>query len=187
MLKILVPLDGSDFSRQILPYLKRLFPSERCAIELLYVAQPPLPAEALAYPMAVGGDFSFYTYRGLGEASDSRHPIYEDEDLTSFRQSLEDDLRDEARAFQEAGYTITSSVHFGRPAERIISAAKEGAVDAIAMMTHGRQGLDRLISGSVAEEVVRHLALPVVLVNAVKGLKNATGERAEAETSPHKG
>lgn len=176
MLKVLVPLDGSAFSRQILPYLRHLFPPEGFSIELLHVAQPPLPADALAYPMAVGGDFSFYTYRGLGEPSDNRHPIYDSEELRSFREGLEESLRDESRAFQEAGYTLNSSVHFGRPSDEIISVARKGGVDVVAMMTHGRQGLNRLISGSVAEEVVRHLALPVVLVNAVKGLQDARGE-----------
>lgn len=172
-MKLLVPLDGSAFSRQILPYLRRLFPPERFAIDILHVAQPPLPADAFAYPMAVGGDFSFYTYDRLGSPSDSRHPIYDSEELKSFREGLEDALRDEARAFEEAGYTLSSSVHFGRPADEIISVARKGGVDLVAMMTHGRHGLERLISGSVAEEVVRHLALPVVLVNAVKGLKDA--------------
>lgn len=182
MLNILVPLDGGEFSRQILPYLRRLFPPETCTVQLLHVALPPLPAEALSYPMAVGGDFSFYTYRGLGQASDSPHPIYEDEDLKSFREGLEEDLRDEARAFQEAGYQLTSSVHFGRPAEKIISVAREGDIDLVAMMTHGRHGLERLISGSVAEEVVRHLPLPVMLVNAVQGVQeNSSADEAERQ------
>ena len=37
------------------------------------------------------------------------------------------------------------------------------AADFVAMATHGRSGLRRLLLGSVAEQVVRHAHVPVVL------------------------
>ncbi len=43
----------------------------------------------------------------------------------------------------------------GSPAEEIIRYATEQAVDLIVMGTHGRTGLERLLMGSVAEQVVR--------------------------------
>jgi nucleotide-binding universal stress UspA family protein len=51
----------------------------------------------------------------------------------------------------------------GRPAEEIVRQALVGGFDLIAMATHGRTGLDRVVMGSVAEEVVRSSPVPTLL------------------------
>ncbi len=48
-------------------------------------------------------------------------------------------------------------------AEAITSFAREQGHDLIAMSTHGRSGLGRLVLGSVAEAVLRHADVPVLL------------------------
>lgn len=53
----------------------------------------------------------------------------------------------------------------GEPAAAIVRAAKERDCDLIVMGTHGRSGLDRLITGSVAEEVIRKASCPVLAIN----------------------
>jgi nucleotide-binding universal stress UspA family protein len=45
----------------------------------------------------------------------------------------------------------------------IVTYAKDNKADYIAMATHGRAGLRRLLLGSVAELVVRHATVPVLL------------------------
>ncbi len=50
------------------------------------------------------------------------------------------------------------------PAEAIIEYASDKNVDLVVMGTHGRQGMDRLLSGSVSEEVVRRAPCPVFTV-----------------------
>jgi nucleotide-binding universal stress UspA family protein len=54
----------------------------------------------------------------------------------------------------------------GRPADAILEAAKEVGASVIALSTHGRTGYNRLVLGSVAEEVVRAASTPVLLVRA---------------------
>jgi nucleotide-binding universal stress UspA family protein len=54
----------------------------------------------------------------------------------------------------------------GDPARAILSAVREGRCDLIVMGTHGRKGLNRLLTGSVAEEVVRKAPCPVLTVKA---------------------
>ncbi|MBI4376186.1 MAG: universal stress protein [Elusimicrobia bacterium] len=49
--------------------------------------------------------------------------------------------------------------------DTIISWAERNRFDWIVMGTHGRTGFDRAVSGSVAEMVVRHSALPVLVVH----------------------
>lgn len=48
-------------------------------------------------------------------------------------------------------------------ANAIVTYAHDHQADYIAMATHGRAGLRRLLLGSVAEVVVRHARVPVVL------------------------
>jgi nucleotide-binding universal stress UspA family protein len=50
------------------------------------------------------------------------------------------------------------------PAEGIIATAKEIGADLIVMASHGRRGVDRLLLGSQANEVVTHSKVPVLIV-----------------------
>ncbi|GAB3688675.1 universal stress protein [Salinarchaeum chitinilyticum] len=59
---------------------------------------------------------------------------------------------------------IEREVVAGVPHEAILDRAREGAVDAIVMGTHGRTGLDHYLIGSVAERVVRQSPVPVMTV-----------------------
>src|SRR6185436_3337341 len=51
----------------------------------------------------------------------------------------------------------------GMPAEEIVRAARDKKADLIAFSTHGRGGALRVIAGSVAEEVLRHADIPVLI------------------------
>jgi nucleotide-binding universal stress UspA family protein len=50
------------------------------------------------------------------------------------------------------------------PGRGILNYAREVAADMIVMGTHGREGIDRLVRGSVSEYVVRRAECPVLLV-----------------------
>jgi nucleotide-binding universal stress UspA family protein len=54
----------------------------------------------------------------------------------------------------------------GEPAEEIVRLAGKQRADIIVMGTHGRRGFGRLLMGSVAEQVVRKAACPVVTIKA---------------------
>jgi hypothetical protein len=55
-------------------------------------------------------------------------------------------------------------VQRGPVSASILAFAQAQSVDLIVMGTHGRQGLDRLAMGSVAERVLRNAACPVLVV-----------------------
>ncbi len=59
-------------------------------------------------------------------------------------------------------------VKFGKPFLEIIQVAKEKKVDLLAIGTHGRAGMDRIILGSVAERIVRKARCPVMVVRGRK-------------------
>jgi nucleotide-binding universal stress UspA family protein len=86
------------------------------------------------------------------------------------RRRIETDLRDYLRGIEHQlareGVTVSSEVRFGRPAEEIISFAKDMKIELIAMSTHGRSGLARWAYGSVADRVLHTAKCPVLLVRA---------------------
>jgi len=59
---------------------------------------------------------------------------------------------------------IERSVHMGVPHEEIIKFAKENKIDLIIIGTHGRKGIDRILFGSTAAQVVRFAPCPVLTV-----------------------
>jgi nucleotide-binding universal stress UspA family protein len=59
---------------------------------------------------------------------------------------------------------IDCRVEEGDPANEILRVAEETQANLIVMGTHGRTGLDRLLTGSVAEQILRQAACPVLTV-----------------------
>ncbi|TMB96400.1 MAG: universal stress protein [Chloroflexi bacterium] len=66
------------------------------------------------------------------------------------------------------------AVRFGRPVEEIIEQANEQGADVIAMTTHGRTGLARIVSGSVTSRVIKEAGCPVL---AVRRPASSTNQR----------
>ena len=62
------------------------------------------------------------------------------------------------------GVRAGARVRMGDPAREIVAAAQELKADMIAMTTHGRGGVGRLLFGSVAEAVLRGSPIPVFLM-----------------------
>ena len=65
----------------------------------------------------------------------------------------------------ESGFenVVTENIE-GYPADEIMDYARTNGIDLIVMGTHGRRGLNRVVLGSIAEEVVRRSEVPVMTV-----------------------
>lgn len=62
------------------------------------------------------------------------------------------------------GVDATTDIRHGVPQEQIVDYAETNPVDMVIVGTAGRSGLDHLLSGSVAEEIVRNAPVPVLTV-----------------------
>lgn len=62
---------------------------------------------------------------------------------------------------------VETEVPVGAPADQIRSYADDVDADLVAVGTHGRRGVDRLLLGSVAERVLRTASVPVLTVQSV--------------------
>jgi nucleotide-binding universal stress UspA family protein len=81
----------------------------------------------------------------------------------------EDYLRRVAGRFVDGFGPVETAVLHGDPAKTIVARASEPQVALIVTATHGRSGVGRWIYGSVADNVLRHAPVPVVLVPSPTG------------------
>lgn len=161
--RVLVPLDGSAFSRQIVPLLRRTFDPAAYQLVLFRVGEQPVGVFGTPSRPSITA-WPRLEYATERDCEFARHPIYADQQEHNLRAAIEDSLTDDRRTLQDAGYAVSVVVRFGEPAEEIVTFAREADVDLVAMATHGRSGLSHLLLGSVAEQVLRHLTIPVMLV-----------------------
>lgn len=163
--KVLIPLDGSDFSLQIVHVVLDFFDPRDVSLILLRVAPPPsLPLEVASTRNMLSGGYplsgSYEVYNNAIEQSYSEV----EQELQAMREDMLTEMRSEAERLREMGYTVKLEVQFGDPAQRIVQYANEEAISLVAMATHGRSGLSRLVVGSVAERVLRSATAPVLLL-----------------------
>jgi nucleotide-binding universal stress UspA family protein len=85
--------------------------------------------------------------------------IYNDIEKSA-KAELEKCFIDEMRGFKEIERTVLKGI----PYEEITRFAGENKVDMIVLGTHGRKGIDRMLFGSTAEQVVRNAPCPVLSV-----------------------
>jgi nucleotide-binding universal stress UspA family protein len=67
-------------------------------------------------------------------------------------------------AAKSAGIEVESVLLEGHPADKIVEFAEQNGIEMIVIGTLGKTGLDRFLLGSVAENVVRHSKIPVLVV-----------------------
>jgi nucleotide-binding universal stress UspA family protein len=137
--KVLIALDGSDFSEAVLEPVRNLLARERSSMHLLRV---------------VDLDRSWVTGK----------PADQDADGRTKRDLAEQYLGSMADRLTAHGYSTSWDVVEGKPAQRIEEVAAEVDASVVALATHGYSGLKRLAIGSVAEEVLNRATRPIILV-----------------------
>lgn len=91
-------------------------------------------------------------------------PAGEQEDTHWRRVDAMEYLAPLAAELRARGVRTRTAVRHGDPATEILAAGVEAGADVIAMTTHGRSGLRRVLLGSVAEAVLHRALVPVILM-----------------------
>lgn len=143
---LLVTLDGSPRSESVIPHAIDIAKTMGAEITLLRVVD------------AASSDWSERGAIGKSHASTSIKSAYVDQ-ANAYLNHVAEQLR-------HAGIATNAVVKHGQPGKQIVATAKEADADAIAMVTHSRRGLNRVMFGSVAEEVLHQSQLPILLVHA---------------------
>jgi nucleotide-binding universal stress UspA family protein len=145
---ILVCLDGSELSEQILPYALKQAELFHSGVVLLHVVSEPfimmpsIPGEP-GYPMQTGS-----MTKQLSE------------DIIKAKKYL----NQTALPFRKLGLKVTTITLEGPAGELIVKYANENKIDIIAIATHGRSGIRRAVLGSVADYVLKEVTLPLLLI-----------------------
>lgn len=142
--KILVPLDGSELSEGVLPHVAALARCTGAQVVLLRVVTQPM------YETVFGDTVLSHTSAPPEESGVRAH-------ADGYLQRVAFDY------FANDSH-VTYDVTNGPVADSILDYAAGIQADLIAMSTHGRSGLARMVIGSVADELVRRAHLPVLLV-----------------------
>ncbi len=163
MTRILIPLDGSEFSAQILATVKKFFAPDTGELILYRIGAPTEGFTGLP-PRPAASEMPLPMYETGQDVELAHHPIYESQEDDSRLSALSDQLESLAQSLRENGYAVRVQVDLGNAAEAIIKRTRAQDIDLIAMTTHGRSGISRLLFGSVAEQIVRHVSVPVLLL-----------------------
>lgn len=78
-----------------------------------------------------------------------------------------------ARTVEKGGVEAVTLVDVGDPARQILDSIRSRGIDLIAMTTHGRSGLSRLVVGSVTERVLRSATVPLLVTRYSERIREA--------------
>jgi len=162
--KILVPLDVSTMSRKILSHVCKFFDPERTHIILLQVIHPGL--EEIKLPPAHAAlEWTPAMYRYFEERQNVAHKTHLEREK-HFREAVLKALEIDAQSLRQAGYTVSIQVELGRSVEKIEAVITQEQVDLVAMTTHAREGVGRLLFGSISGKIIHDITtIPVMLLH----------------------
>lgn len=150
--RLIVPVDGSEVAEEVLPHVAYLGSRLNIPVDLVQVT---ISEDEYYQAMSMGlrvlppslPSFRSFANRVEGAASDY--------------------ISDVKRRLQQQGVaSVEARLLQGSPADCIVDLATSYPNSLVAMTTHGRSGVGRMILGSVAERVVRQSGGPVLLVRA---------------------
>lgn len=137
-MRVLVPMDGSEQSWQAFDYAAEQFPEE--TLVCLRVIDPVQAGYGI----------------GVGEAAAAGEWLDAQQDAA---ERMFEDIKERA---ETANVTVEAVTERGRPVRSITDVA-EGC-DHVVIGSHGREGVSRILLGSVAESVIRRSPVPVTVV-----------------------
>jgi nucleotide-binding universal stress UspA family protein len=149
--RIVVALDGSPRAEGVLPYVEE-FALRTAARVTLVRAWSPQADDAPA--TGVGALLGAATWRTA------------DPEARNTQLEAERYLEEVVARLRERGVAADYELLEGPAGEMIVDEAEGLHAEMVAMTTHGRTGLGRLVLGSVADYVIQHTTCPVLLVRA---------------------
>jgi nucleotide-binding universal stress UspA family protein len=138
-MRILIPYDGSEQADAALEYAASHYGDD--SLVLLHVLD--------------------FVEAGYGAAPEAALASYWDEWYEQAKESGQELL---ATAAETVDAEVETDLVVGRPARSIVEYVDENDIDAVVIGSHGREGISRILLGSVAETVVRRSPVPVTVV-----------------------
>jgi len=134
-MRILVPLDGSLFAEWAIPVALGIAERSRGEIVLVSVDEQPGPPDGWLVVGAPVGDWLSQYLAGVV-----------------------------SRIKQRSSIAVSTIVRAGSVVKAIMGTVEERSIDLVVLTTHGRGPLTRMWLGSIADNLVRHATVPILLV-----------------------
>lgn len=149
--KILIGVDESKFADHAAAYGFGLARKLNAAVAIVNIIEPviapvsPMNDTTFGLPFEGGADITAM-------------------DMVAAQNQSADTLLNRITKQYGEGIEVTQYTDHGSTAESIIGCAAQFNASVIVVGTHHRSGFDRLLMGSVAEQVVRNSDIPVLVV-----------------------
>lgn len=150
--KILIGIDDSNYAENAAKYGFKLAESLNAHVGLVHIMEP------LAMSMSSTGadEILGMPLQNLGGAGDIG--------MIDAQTSISENIIQRTAKKYGGKLQVTNFSEYGSTGEGIINCATAFKADIIIIGTHNRTGLDRLLMGNVAEYVMRHSEIPVLVV-----------------------
>ena len=140
--KILFPVDFSDVSPKIVPWVLAMAEKFETEVHVLFVAR------RLEYYSSV--------YMEYGTINDFQAGVVKGSELK---------MEEFATTHFRKHVNCKTQVALGDAAEEILNYIESKRIDLVIMGTHGRKGFEKLLFGSVADKVIKMSPVPVLSIN----------------------
>ena len=144
--KILVPLDGSIFAENVIPYVESLADGMDSEVILLRIIKP----------------IEFPHWGTSGPWVDWAK--YEKDLMAKAERETKRYLSKKESALRNKGLKVSSASLVGKPTQTILQYAEYNSVSLIALATHGFSGITGWAIGSVAYKIIEVSSKPILLV-----------------------
>ncbi len=143
--KILIPTDGSEYSRYATDYAINLCDALDAEITLISVA-----------------DIRYEMYDVYSEV----HAVGNVEEL--IREQVSRALDQHAAEIERRGVKVRKVLRVGDIIQEILDVIQKEEIDLVVIGTHGRKGISHFLLGSTTEKLVRSAPCPVLTVRPPK-------------------
>lgn len=139
-MNVLIGVDESPFSTAAIEHLKTLPWPKGTRFRVVSASPPIFPVAGEAMPDVIA-------------------------QVIAQQDRFHQDMAERAMAsLREAGFTAEAAMVSGDPRSVLVEEARRWKADILAVGSHGRSGLKRVVLGSVAEHVTRHAPCSVLIV-----------------------
>ena len=145
MIKILVPLDGSDLAEQALTHATAIAQSFESEVLLLRV---------------------------LTVASDSVRSAVDSVDWQLHRRQAQAYLDRHVQELRARGIKVGAHLEEGKVAEQVLSFAHQNNVDLITMTAYGRGGIGQFERGGTVQKIISAARISVLIIHPVHGISD---------------
>ena len=150
--KILICLDGSELAEKVIPYATEeavRFDSELVLFRVV--------SEAYLISLALPG----IPGTPINAVSTENKELKEEKEAREYLKAMAEKLQ------TEKNLRVAYDSAIGAAGPAIIEYCEKQEIELISIATHGRSGPGRVILGSVADYVIRHSNLPILLIRPI--------------------